>query len=173
MSTQSKGIIMKTRLLRALAALVLSACAISAAFALSVDQTRIFQARNYSNYQPWYYRVTINFNDAQIGSGVQFGQLANLDFVKAIDCYVLTAFNAGSTNTILFGTDKNPANEIVASGITAGTPGIYHLTTAAGLGLAATSAGAVNLIGKYVQTGTAATTGSVTCVFEVVTNNDM
>jgi hypothetical protein len=163
---------LKSKLLRGAAAALLSLAAVSAAFALTADQTRIFSPRAYSNYQPWYYRVTINFNDPIIGSSAAFGALAQNDFIKAIDCHVTTAFNAGSTNTITFGYSKVGA-EIVASGITAGTPGIYHLTTAAGLGLAATSLGAQTLYGKYVQTGTAATTGAVTCVIEVVSNNDM
>lgn len=164
---------MKTKLLRALAALVLSACAISAAFALSTDQTRIFTYRQYSNDQPWYYRLTVNFNDANIANGVAFGGLNTNDFIKAIDCHVTTAFNASTTNTVTFGTSKANANEVVASGITAGSTGVYHLTTAAGLGLAVTSAGTSTLYAKYAQTGTAATAGAVTCVIEVVSNNDM
>jgi hypothetical protein len=50
---------------------------------------------------------------------------------------------------------------------------VQHLTTAAGLGLAATSAADTTLYAKYAQTGVAGTTGSVTCVIEFVENNDM
>lgn len=164
----------KSKLLRAIAALLLSAFAVTAAFALSVDQTRIFPKRIDPNgNHPSYYRVTVNFNDKSIASGQQFGALGQLEFIKAIDCYVTTAFNASTTNTITFGTTAASANEIVASGITAGTPGIYHLTSAAGLGLAVTATGDIGLFAKYAQTGTAATTGQVTCVFEFVPNNDM
>ena len=164
---------MKLTLSRVIAAALLSLFAISTAFALQVDQTRIMSKRFYQDYHPTYYRVTINFNDQGIGSGQAFGALGLNTFIKAIDCHVTTAFNAGTTNVITFGTTLANANEIVASGITAGTPGVYHLTTAAGLGLAVTSSADVTLYAKYAQTGTAATTGAVTCVIEFVPNNDM
>ena len=164
---------MNKKLLRALAAFALSAFAVTAAFALSQDQTRIFPKRAYANYQPLYYRTTINLNDPGIAAGQQFGSLAQNDFVKAIDCAVTTAFNATTSNTITFGTTKTNANEIVGSGITAGTIGVYHLTTALGLGVTATSAADVPLYAKFAQTGTAATAGQVMCVIEFVSNNDM
>ena len=159
--------------LRALFAFLLSFAMVGGAFALSNDRTRLYFARAYSNFQPWYYRATVNFNDPNILTWVPVGGLATNDFIKAIDCHVTTAFNAGSTNTITFGTSQANANEIVASGITAGTPGVYHLTSAAGLGVAVTSAGASTIYAKYAQTGTSATAGAVTCVIEVVSNNDM
>lgn len=143
------------------------------AFALYNDQTRIFSRRFYSDYHPTYYRVTINYNDPSISTGQAFGAIGQNAFIKAIDCHVTTAFNAATTNVITFGTTSASANEIVASGITAGTTGIYHLTSAAGLGVAATASADVTLYAKYAQTGTAATAGSVTCVIEYVPNNDM
>lgn len=165
---------MNTKLLRALAAVLLSACAITAAFALNNDQTRIFPKRyDPANNHPSTYRVTINYNDPNIGAGQQFGSLGQNEFIKSIDCAVTTAFNAASTNTVTFGTTKANANEIVTSGITAGTVGNYHLTTALGLGVSATSAGDVGLFAKYAQTGPAATAGQVMCVIDFVPNNDM
>lgn len=163
---------MKSKILRGLAALLLSVFAIGGAFALNVDQTRIMNQRYDGSYSPEYYRVTINFNDKNIGSGQAFGALARNTFIQAVDCHVTTGFNAVSSNAVTFGTSTS-ANEIVASGITAGTPGIYHLTTALGLGLNATSAADVTLYAKYAQTGTAATAGSVTCVIVFEPNNDM
>jgi hypothetical protein len=164
---------MKAKLLRALAAALLSVFAISTAFALTMDQTRIFPQRQLTEQAVNYYRVTINFNDQNIGSGQQFGALAANTYIYAIDAYVRVAFNAGSTNTITLGTTKANANEIVASGITAATPGVYHLTSAAGLGLAVTSGTAINLWAKYAQTGTAAGTGAVDIVIAYMPNNDM
>jgi hypothetical protein len=157
----------------AAAALLLSLLAIGIANALVVDQTRIINARQTPDQQISYYRITINFNDPNIGSGVQFGALTANTYIFAIDAYVTVAFNAGSTNTITLGTTKANANEIVASGITAATPGVYHLTSAAGLGLAVTSGTAVNLWAKYAQTGSVAGTGAVTIIIAFVTNNDM
>jgi len=157
-----------------LAALAFALIPATKVSALQVDQTRIMNKRfDPDGYHPSYYRVTVNFNDPGIASGQAFGALGKNEFIKAIDCHVTTAFNAVSSNTITFGTTATSANEIVGSGITAGTPGIYHLTSAAGLGVAATSAADVTLYAKYAQTGTAATTGAVTCVIEFVPNNDM
>jgi hypothetical protein len=162
----------KSKLLRALAAFALSAFAITAAFALSVDQTRIIPKRVYQDDHPVYYRVTINWNDPNIKLGQQFATLGNNDFVKAIDCHVTVAFNAGSTNVITFGVTKLGGEVVASGGITPGSTGVVHLTTAAGLGLAVTSAGDVPLFAAYTQTGTAATAGAVTCVIEAVPNND-
>jgi len=162
-----------TRALAALFAAALALAPIEAAFALSVDQTRILSPRDAQSQNPLYYRLTINFNDKNIGSGQAFGAMAQGTFIDSIDCYVSTAFNATSTNVITLGTTASSANEIVASGITAGTPGIYHLTSAAGLGLAVTASGPITLYAKYAQTGTAATTGAVTCVIKYEINNDM
>lgn len=163
----------KDKLLRAAIAFLLSAFAVTAAFALQQDQTRIFPQRQLTEQAVNYYRVTINWNDQNIGLGQQFGALAANTYIYAIDAYVRVAFNAGSTNTITLGTTKANANEIVASGITAGTPGVYHLTSAAGLGLAVTSGTAINLWAKYAQTGSAAGMGAVDIVIAYMPNNDM
>lgn len=142
-------------------------------FALLVDQTRIFNPRQSPDQQLSYYRLTINFNDQNIGAGQQFGALPPGAYVHSIDAYVTVAFNAATTNVVTIGTTKASANEIVASGITAGTPGVYHLTAAAGLGLAVTNiTTSIPLFAKYAQTGAAATTGSVTVVIAYATNND-
>jgi hypothetical protein len=157
-----------------IAAGLLTAFAISAAFALSVDQTRNFSKRDESQQALHYFRLTVNFNDANIGLGQQFGALGVNSYIHSIDCYVTTAFNAATTNVITFGYTK-VGGEIVASGIS-GNPlavGAIHLTSAVGLGLAATSAADIPLWVKYTQTGTAATTGSITCVIAYAPNNDM
>lgn len=171
---------------RGMAAAVLAILAVAAALlpqlkpalALQVDQTRIMSKRFYNDYHPTYYRVTINYNDPNISTAQMFGALGQNSFIKAIDCHITTAFNASTTNVVTFGT-STAANEIVASGsgtagIAGGSTGIQHLTTAAGLGLAVTSAADVTLYAKYAQTGIApASAGSVTCVLEFVPNNDL
>jgi hypothetical protein len=171
-----------TKLIRALAgglmallvALNIAVLSLGPAVALTVDQTRIFNPRQPTDQQLAYYRLTINFNDQNIGSGQQFGALPPGAYIFAIDAYVTTAFNAGTTNVITIGTSKSSANEIVASGITAGTPGVYHLNSAAGLGLAVTNVATnIPLYAKYAQTGTAASTGSVTIVIAFLPNNDL
>jgi hypothetical protein len=160
---------------KVLVATALSAFAITAAFALQVDQTRIMSKRLYATHQPSYYRLTINYNDPNISTAQAFGALGVNTFIKAIDCHVTTAFNASTTNVILLGTSTASTNEISASGtITPGSTGVQHLTTAVGLGLGATSAADVTLYAKYTQTGNGSpSAGSVTCVLEYVPNDDL
>lgn len=168
---------MKNKFLSVMASVLLATALLAgAAYALTgVDQTRIMNKRfDPDGYHPSYYRVTVNYNDPNIANGLAFGALGQNEFIKAIDCHVTTAFNAVTTNVVTFGTTAANANEIVAGGLIApGTAGVYHLTTAAGLGVAATAAGPVALYAKYTQTGAAATAGQVVCVIEFVPNNDM
>ncbi len=165
---------MKTKYLRALAAAALVLGSIGAAFALNTDQTRLFPARVYTDDHPTYYRLTVNFNDPRISTGQAFGGLKQNDFIKAIDCHVTTVFNATTTNVVTIGTTAANANEIIAAAdLNEASATVQHLTTAAGIGLTATSGADVTLYAKYAQTGTAATTGAVTCVIEYVSNNDM
>ncbi|MDR3487092.1 MAG: hypothetical protein P4M05_19570 [Bradyrhizobium sp.] len=156
---------------------------VSSAPAFWVDTQRTFAAREPHEQVVAYYRFTLNYNDQLQGSARQFGALPANAYILAIDADVTTAFNAGTTNPITIGATTTSANEIVASGITSGTPGIYHLTSAAGLGVAVTGnstyyqalggSSVVPLYVLYKPTGTAATTGSVTVVIEYTVNNDL
>lgn len=165
----------------ALAALLFASFAFVPASALVTDPTKIIPERTCQmSQQVCYARVTVNFNDPRIASGVWYATLPKNAYILQIDAYVTTAFNAATTNVITLGVTAASANEILASGITAGTPGIYHLTAAAGLGLAVTAVagnqtalnGSVPVFVKYAQTGTAATTGQVTIVLTFIKNND-
>lgn len=165
----------------ALAAAILACFAFVPASALVTDPNKIIPERTCQlSQQVCYARVTVNFNDPRIASGVWFDTLSKNSFILTIDAQVVTAFNAATTNVITVGHTAASANEVVASGITAGTPGMYHLTTAAGLGVATTSNatyqtalnGSVPLFVKYTQTGTAATTGQVIIVITWAKNND-
>lgn len=124
-----------------------------------------------------YYRLTINWNDPSISSSQYVAELPANSYIYAIDAYVTTAFNAGTTNVITVGTTSSSHNELVASGVTAGTPGVYHLTSAAGLGLAVTENGTwlglnMPVYVNYTQTGTAATAGQVVVIIAYIPNND-
>ena len=165
----------------ALAALFFAAFAFSPSFALVTDPNKIIPIRDCEQSQTvCYYRLTVNFNDPRIASGVWFGTIGPSAYILQIDAYVSTAFNAVTTNVITIGTTAANANEIVASGITAGSTGMYHLTSAAGLGTVITANttyqtalnGGVPLFVKYAQTGTAATAGVVTIVLTFIKNND-
>lgn len=177
----------------ALVAGALGLLGLSSASALSPDRTRNFVTRELNEQVVQTVRVTINYNDPLIGSGSPLNvALPANAYILSIDADVTTAFNAGTTNVVTLGATQASANEILASGITAGTTGIYHLTSAAGLGVAvtgnptyqtvsggsirdcpgATSCNGVPIWAKYAQTGTAATAGSVTIVITYVPNLD-
>jgi hypothetical protein len=130
----------------------------------------------------FYIRKTLTLADAALG--VKIGAIAQNTFIDAIKAYCTTAFNAGTTNTISMGTTQGGA-DICAAGTVSGTnllaatTGIQSVTAAPGLGLAVTAAtptgssGGFDIWIKYIQTGTAATTGSITVVMTCVANNDM
>lgn len=179
--SQRKHFAMKLKaVFSALLAGFLALAPLAPASALVTDPNKNFPARTCEeSQQVCYFRVTINWNDPRISTGVWFGTLPKDAYILAIDAYVSTAFNAGTTNVVTLGATTT-ANEIVASGITAGTPAVYHLTTAAGLATQVTSNAtyqtalnsAVPLYAKYAQTGTAATAGAVTIVLTFAKNND-
>jgi len=163
-----------------LLAFALALLPLAPAVALITDPNKIIPERSCPGNNVCYYRVTINFNDPRISTGVWFATLPKGAFVLSIDAQVTAAFNAATTNVVTLGTTQAAANEIVATGITAGTLGVYHLTTAVGLGLTATNNvayqtainGNVPMFAKYTQTGAAATAGSVTIVVTTIKNND-
>ncbi len=183
---------MKSALLGFVAAAALS----SAAFAYSEDPqvhagTKIIPARYCATGQDvCYERVTVNFNDANIGTGVWFASIPKNAYILSIDADTTTAWNAATTNLLTIGATRASSNEIVADCSTATAclsnhtttiaTGVVHLTTAAGLALAITGSstyqtvinGDVPLFVKYVQTGTAATTGSTTFIITFAKNDD-
>lgn len=108
-------------------------------------------------------RRVLNFNDPDIAKFSFANSLPGGAFIISVQAYVVTAFNAGTTNPITVGTNSTTFNNFFASGdITPGTPGYY--TNARGLGTLAADAADIALFGTYIPTGTAATTGQVVIV---------
>ncbi len=154
------------------------------ALALSVDQTRNMVTRAGLTQQTYYYRFTMNFNDAGIATGQRFGQLLKNTYISKIACQTTTAFN-GSTNTLQIGTATVGAAATsvnwgvvnatqTGTNMLIGTAGIQEAspTTSTALGTAVTSPNDVDLWARYVSTGSP-TAGAVTCVIEYIPNNDM
>ncbi len=122
-----------------------------------------------------YLRKTVNYNDANIGTGVTFpaplpAGAVILPFASTI--VVTTAFNAATTNNLLIGTAA-AGNQICATADSAaGTAGVKTLA------LATVGAGAyvgtsdTTLYVTYTQTGTAASAGSAIITIAYVINND-
>lgn len=100
----------------------------------------------------------LNFNDPDIAKFSFNNSLPQGAFIIAVQAYVITAFNAGSTNPLTVGTNSTTFNNLLAAGdVTPGTPGFY--VNARGLGLLVTNAADVPIFGTYIPTGTAGTTG--------------
>ena len=174
------------RVLAAMVALA-SIVAIPASFALTVPGT--YPPRVLQTQTTVHFRKTINFNDANIATGVKIGALPAGAYITGIRCYVTTAFNAGTTNSILVGTTNvagGSSGNLLAGGTTAGTncvagtTGNQNMSSAAGLGLAVTalsntptgSSGGWDLWVAFTQTGTAATAGQATLLIDYVANDD-
>ena len=173
---------------KAVLALALLGVIGGAAYALNINQNYIVPYRQMPGQVVNYYRVTINFNDPNISTGQLFGGLPNNAYILAIDVDVTTSFNAAAHNYVTLGVTSANANELVDASTSNGTisttggaisTGVYHLTAAVGLGIAVTgnstyqTTNGVPLYAKYVQTSTAATTGSATFVIAYVPNNNL
>lgn len=109
-------------------------------------------------------RKTVNYNDANIGTGVAFDNSIPIGaFITQVLCEIVTAFNAGTTNVLTAGTNATTYNNIVASGdVTPGTPGVTAVTR--GLGRSLPASADVTPYAMFTQTGTAATTGQAVIV---------
>ena len=130
--------------------------------------------RNYGQQEVQYIRVTINFNDANIAAGVRFARLPQYAFVTYLQAHVETVFNAATTNVVTVGTTQANANEIIGTAdLNEASATFQNMTTAAGLGVAVTAAGDVDVWAKYTQTGAAATAGKAHIIIAYMLNNDL
>lgn len=121
--------------------------------------------------QTSYYRATINFSDAGIATGIQFGTLPQGSSIVDVQVEIVTAFNAVTTNVLTIGTTLASANEIVAAAdINELATGVTKVVR--GLGQSLTATADTGLWAKYTQTGTAATTGQAIVTIQFIPNND-
>jgi hypothetical protein len=116
-------------------------------------------------------KLTVNFNDVGVSSGISFSNyLPQGAFITGVWVEVVTAFNAGTTNTLTVGTNATNYNNIVASGDGTGNGssslGTQVFTATRGQGRSLTASADVQVFAKYAQTGTAATTGQAIIVIE-------
>lgn len=118
-----------------------------------------------------FFRKRVNFSDAGISAGVVFGTLPAGAMVTRASARLNTVFNAGTTNVLTVGTNSTAFNNIFAAAdIDETTVGGYvapAITAAANIFLVDT-----DLVVKYAQTGTAATTGQADIVVEYAPNMD-
>jgi hypothetical protein len=103
---------------------------------------------------------TLNWNDPDIAKASFNNSIPLGAFIISVQAYVVTAFNAGSTNPLTVGTNSTTFNNLLASGdVTPGTTGFYVNARGLGSGIAASADQPV--FATYVPTGTAATAGQV------------
>lgn len=108
-------------------------------------------------------KKTVNYNDANIATGVAFeNYIPQGAFIEAVLCEIVTLFNA-TTNPLTVGTIGPAYNNIIAAADnTPATPAVYAATRA--LGRSLTAAGDVLPVAKYAQTGTPASSGQAVIV---------
>lgn len=112
-------------------------------------------------------KMTVNYNDANIGTGVAFANsLPDNAVILLVMVEIITAFNAVTTNVLTVGTNSTSYNNIVNAGdVNEAATGVTTVTR--GLGQSLTASGATPFA-MYTQTGTAATTGQavITILYE-------
>lgn len=176
--------IMKSRFLRGVAVLagvylaskhgLLDALTGFGLVGLTVPPT--FPARDDAAYRlsPKYFRKIVNFNDANIATGVKFGRLPSNAFLLRATCQVIVAFNAATTNVLTFGTTAANANELSGTAdINEATLNTLQSCLASGAtGMQLTTGVENDVYVKYTQTGAAATAGQAIWILEYINNND-
>lgn len=124
----------------------------------TLDPLRNFPARN-DNYQNvMFIRAAINFNDGNVANAIQIGTIPQNSFILDVDVEVETAFNAGTTNVLTFGTTSANANEIV-NAADVSEAGVADTNIGRARGRSLTASGDVGVWAKFAQTGTAASAG--------------
>ena len=117
-----------------------------------------------------YLRLTVNYNDSGVAVGKAFrAAIPAGALITSIYAYVVTAFNAGTTNVLTVGTNAATYNNILASGtVPPATAGGVNtiLTTIPPLAADALP------YATYTYTGTAPTQGQVVYVVRYNVNND-
>lgn len=118
-------------------------------------------ARNSGTQQVHFIGRDITFATVGIGTAdtVKVGRVPAGSRLMPAQVYIVTAFNAGTTNVLTVGTSSGSDADIVgAAEVTEGATGC----TIVGTGCALTFASDTDIYVKYAQTGTAATTGAAT-----------
>ncbi len=126
--------------------------------------------RQFHTQQVHYLRKKVNYNDANIGTGVIMGTVPAGSQITDIGINVQTAFNAATTNNLLLGTAAAGNQIATTTDSAAGSTGFKRVTTGAAL---APFAADTDVFVTYTQTGAAATAGVAHIVISYVPNNDL
>ena len=104
----------------------------------------------------------IAFDSTSASTGVKLGKVPKNTIITKAVCVVSKAFNAGTTNVVILGTAADDDALMASADVTEGTAGAYSKNT--WLDVSAET----ELIAKYTETGTAATSGEAEFYVEVV-----
>ena len=130
-------------------------------------------ARRNTSQQVGYLRFTVNYNDANVATGVGKQWLPAGALLIGTDVNVVTGFNAGTTNVLTVGTG-NPtyANIVSAAAVNEAAAGLTQNVAPTGAALVPLAAD-TQVFALFTQTGTAATAGQAIVVVKYVYNNDL
>ena len=129
--------------------------------------------RTFHTQQVHYLRKTVNWNDANIATGVIMGTLPAgaqiMPFASTIS--VRTAFNAATTNNLLVGSAAAGSQYVATADSAAGTAGIktFALATVTTNGYLSAD---TDVYVTYTQTGAVATAGIATITLAFSVAND-
>jgi hypothetical protein len=106
-------------------------------------------------------RVTVEYNDANVDTGILIGELPEGAFVLPATVHVQTAFNAATTNVLVLGSSADDDGFVTSSDAAAGTAGVKKSLSGALSGVVSAN---TKVYVKYTQSGTAASAGKATIV---------
>jgi hypothetical protein len=130
-------------------------------------------ARQSAEQQVHYLRFTVNWNDANIGTGAGKQWLPKGAVIIGTDVNVVTAFNAGTTNPLTVGIEATTyANIAAAASTLSGATGLKQNIAPTGTSLVPLAADS-QVFAMYAQTGTAATAGQAVVIVKYIPNNDI
>ena len=128
-------------------------------------------ARDIGAQVPTYIRKRLLFSDPAILAGVKICRLPARALITMMATQTVVAFNSATTDTIQLGSTNGGVDILAATTIHA-IAGFTLIPAAAGMGLAVTGAGEVDVWAKYAQIGAAATAGDATIIIEFLTDHD-
>ena len=131
-------------------------------------------ARNDNSQNTHFIRRRVQFTDVGINAGYKIGRLPSRALVMQISTHLSTVFNSTTSDTIQLGSTAAGVDILAATNVhTGATLGFANATAAAGLGMAVTSAGEVDVFVR-LNPGAAntATSGDVTVCLEFCPDND-
>lgn len=116
-------------------------------------------------------RIVFGMTGLETGEGVQIGALEKNSIVLRTNVTIITAFDAGTTNSLDVGTAADQDAYAAAAGTAAGVAG-YKPNLVGALSGQRTATDDLPVYVLYTQAGTAATEGEADVIVEFITSRD-